>query len=433
MATYLPPNPVPTPYQPTSLGGAAQVPVGSTGPSYSSGFIGPVITYGQNSGGATNPINIPRSPAPDMSTYSVGGGGGGGSTGSIQPTQTQSGPTDAEYDALGVARGDIGGYNRVKQEQAQQQNNTFRTPEGWDFQGTRDEYMRQIDDTFNNIMGYLNQNVGILGQNRSSAEQQAQADYAANEALLGQQKSEANRNLQEQGITAERKKEDALAQARRLYRDLSGASQRRFGALSGAGQGMSDILGSELQQQFGQTNRQAMDVGREIAQATQTVQEKYDAGIMQLKQAVQTAKAKIQSDFVNAMMQINNMKGAAESEKGAAKLNALKSVRDQMNAIKMQDYTFSQQLEAMKQQALLNVQSYNQTAGQAVQAGGAAVSQFNPVYNDFSAVPSGTQFSQPVEMQGMIVRGKDYKGRTIWEDPTTGEVTYGWTNPQTGR
>lgn len=365
---------------------------------------------------------------------SVGGGGGGGGGGSSQPAQ-KSGPSDADFDRVGVARGDVGGYNRVVAEQAAkdaQQNQMYRTPEGWDFQGAQDQYLKQVEDTFNKVMGYINENAGLLQQSRTTAEQQAEADLAANQALLGQQRSEATRSLQEQGITAEKKKEDALSQARRLYTDLSQASQRRFGALSGAGQAMNDVLGRQLQQNFGSIGSQAADVQREIAQGIQTVDEKFNTGMMQLQQSVQTAKAKIFSDFTNAMMQINNMKGAAESEKGNAKLQALQWVRDQAAALNMQQVTFQQQLEAMREQQKMNLESYAQTAGAATTAGGSALMNFNPTYNAFSEVPAGTEFAQPVQMQGMIVRGKDYQGRTIWEDPRTGKVTYGWTNPQTG-
>ncbi len=363
-------------------------------------------TAGQNFGSTVKPTTSTTQAKPPAQSSSGGGGGNSG----------PSGPSDADYDALGVARGDRGGYDRVKAEidaRRGQQPTTYRTPEGFDFQGDQNAYMAEIDKAFGGVMDYLNQNVGVLNQNKTSAEQAAQADIQANQALLDSQKGSSLRSLegqQEQGVA---RKEDALSQARRLYQELTGGVRQRFGGATSAGQAASEILGTQLQKGMGQVQQQYGQFEQDIARGVQDVEEKFNQGKMQLQQAGQQALAKIQSDFTSSIMQINNMRAASEQEKGAARLNALMNVRNQVNQIKMQEMTFQQQLDSMREQAKLNVSSFNQTSGAAVQSGAQSLNTLQPQASVYSTLQGGkTSTADPYVGQiGMSTN----QGKKVWD------------------
>lgn len=417
-AQALNPYPIPTPPQPISQGGNPNVPANTYGPMipssgayYPPNFIGPIPTdnvqasYRPNSNLSTTPK--PTTPPPNNPPPSNNSGNNGGGN---------SGPSDAEYDAYGVARGDKGGLDRVKREIAEKESNkptTYRTPEGWDYQGDENAYMSEINNTFNNVMGYLSQNEGLLNQSRDTAFGQADADLATNETLLGNQRSQADRTIQEQGIQADQKKEDALSQARRLYQQLSTGAKQRFGSMSSAGQGASEILGSELQRNMGGIQQGAMNTERELANAARTIEENFNAGRMQLQQAFQGAKAKIQQDFISALTQINNMRASSEQEKGAARLQALSKVRDQVFQMKQQETSFNQQLEAMRQENLLNFQNYNQTAGAATAAGASTLNNFAPTSTYSTLQANQEQGTDPY--MGIIGQSTN-TGRRMWDE-----------------
>jgi len=336
----------------------------------------------------------------------------------INPTAGDINPADR--DAWAIARGYTGWSNY--QDTINQQNAA---------RDYENQINSQIESMYGPTMDYLNQNVSYVGGQKTAAEQQAEADYQANLAQLGTQKGTTLGGLETQQRKGQTQKEDALAQARRLYSELQRGNIQRFGGATSAGQAASEIQGAEQQRQFGQTARQFNEFTQQIETARKDVESQYQTGIQQLNQAKQTAMAKIQSDFTNAIMQINNLRAQTEQQKGAAKLQALQQLRSEAQALQQQTTQFQQQLELMREQANLNIQQYAKTTGAASTTGANALSSFNPTYNNFSQVQAGTQFAQPVEMAGRIVKGKDYLGRTIWGGQNGAADTYGWTNPQT--
>jgi hypothetical protein len=90
-------------------------------------------------------------------------------------------------------------------------------------------------------------------------------------------------------------------------------------------------------------------------------------------------------------------------------------LRNKAFTIQQQDMTFQQQLEAMRQQALLQVESYNKTSGQAQTTGATALANYNPTGGTYSA-PGGTnQATSANQYVGQIspTQKKDQYGNPI--------------------
>ena len=427
--------PVPTPYQPPSKGGNPYLQPGTTGPMLPASSVPTQSTSGgvQFNTGQTYPassVNTSYTP-PQSSTQ---GATQNWATQQSQPVniyttyKTINGETKKIADWMNEGKTDssgniLGGGGGGKP-------SVYISPEGQQF-GSQQEYMDLINKAYNASMGYLNQNEQVLGGAKTAAEKQAEADYQANLAQLGTQKGTAIGGLETQQRKGQTQKEDALAQARRLFNELQRGNVQRFGGATSAGQAASEIQGAEQQRQFGQTARQFNEFTQQIETARRDVESQYQTGMQQLQQSKQQAMAKIQSDLTNAIMQINNMRAQTETQKGAAKLQALMQLRSEAQALQNQATQFEQQLALMREQANLNIQQYAKTTGAAATTGSNALMNFNPTYDNFSTVAAGTQFANPVYSGqiGKSYKGKDYLGRTVWVD-SAGNESYGWTNPQ---
>lgn len=436
------PNPVPTPYQPPAQGGSPNAPVGQQGYSYPSNFIGPIFNpVGSYSGGVTNPQNVSTTTStnstqnfPSGLTGGTSGGGGGGGGGSSVPPNPYTTYIDGKklFDLMGEGSRDQWG-NPIGGKPA----TSYTSPEGQTF-GSFDEYNRLINEAFGSSMGYLNQNEQMLGTSKSAAEQAAQADFLANQGVLGTNREQTLGQLGTQARGVQTQKEDALAQARRLFNELQRGNIQRFGGATSAGQAASEIQGAEAQRQFGQTGRQANEAFQKIEQAKTEVESQYKTGLLQLQQAHQQGLAKIQSDFTNAIMQINNQRAATEQAKGQAKLQALQNLRQEALQLQSQATQFQQQLDLMREQANLNIQQYAKTVGTAASTGASAMNTFGTQSQQtpsFSQVQSlvgqnlGNQYVGSIrkpeewQYQGAIkksVVGKLSDGRALYSDGTAG-------------
>lgn len=264
----------------------------------------------------------------------------------------------------------------------------FTTPEGNWYEGSMDQYMAEIQNAYNAGMGYWNTAEQNLNKNLGIMKGQAQSDYEANVGQLGATKQSTMTGLETQKRSGQARKEDAMAAARRLYNELQMANRQRFGGASSAGLAASEIQGAETQWQMGQTWRQANEFFQQIEGQKQNVEAQYQAGLLQLEQAKQQALSSAQLDFNNAITQIAAGRAQTEQERSQARLNALMDLRNKAFTIQQQDITFKQQLEAMRQQAMLNIETYNKTSGTALAN---ATNANTNLYNQTTLTPSNAK------------------------------------------
>lgn len=340
----------------------------------------------------------------------------------VNPTAADVNPADR--DAWAIQRGFTGWNNYLDSLRSQ-------GPSEADIQA-------QIDAAYNPTMDYLNQNVNYVGQAKTAAEQQAAADLAANQAQLGTQRESTLGQLATQGRGVQTQKEDALATARRLFTELQRGNMQRFGGATSAGQAASEIQGAEAQRQFGGIGRQANEAFQNIEQAKTDVENQYQSGLLQLKQGQQQALAKIQNDFTNAIMQINNMRAQTEQQKGVAKLQALQNLRQEALQLQSQATQYEQQLNLMREQQKLSIDQYAKTIGAAGTSGTNAYQTYStqsgqtPSFSQVSGAVAqnlGNQYvgsiKKPEEWQyqGAIsksVVGRLPDGRALYSDGTAG-------------
>jgi hypothetical protein len=149
----------------------------------------------------------------------------------------------------------------------------------------------------------------------------------------------------EQGITDQQTllndkalntKEDAQSAARRLYSELQQGYRQRFGGASSAGEAAMSLTNNEQQRQMAQNNRTYQDA---VAQVD-----------LSASQAVQSA----QSEFRNQLLEITKNRTAVESERLAARRQALSDLSQKVFAIQQQRTQFQQNLQLMQEEARLS-------------------------------------------------------------------------------
>jgi hypothetical protein len=301
--------------------------------------------------------------------------------------------------------------------------------------GDMGAYNAEVDSMYNAGMGAWNVAEQGARSNMVDTESMLTSGQEADSAQLGLDKTSALGTLAGQQKKGQTQKEDAMAAARRLYSELQMGNRQRFGGATSAGQAASEIQGAEFQRQQGQTTRQAADFFQEIEGAKNSVEEKFKVGLLQIKQKTTELLTQAKMNFTNLIAQIAQGRAQTETQKSTARLNALMQLRNEAFQVQQQKVLEESQLTQMREQARLNIDAYQQTTGSETLAGQNALTNFNPIYDNFSKVAAGTQFTQPTQI-GQInkkVTGKDYLGRTIWVDPNTSQQTYGRTNPQTGK
>ena len=356
MATSYPVFPVPTPYQPPSHGGNPNVPVGVQGPMIGTNFIGPVLPA---SGAPVETGTTHTIPEPQQQP--------GSSQGSYTPPAQQTVPSDFGGGGTGTDITVNGVHfssekdQRLAEEEARRKGfNSVAEYRAYAAQQESD-YYNEINNTFNESNAYLDRNVALAEDARTAANAAVRSDEAANLSELGVSKQENIDSLAKQERAGQTRYEDASAKARRIWQEMTIGNQQRFGGASGAGRAMSEIQGAEMQRQMGANSRQFNEFSQEAEVARNFIETKYQDGLVKVKQITQNAIANVQQNFTNALMQINNLKSANAREKGEAKLNALKAVRDQVMQLKSQEVQQQQALELMREQQLLNTKSYNET------------------------------------------------------------------------
>ena len=111
------------------------------------------------------------------------------------------------------------------------------------------------------------------------------------------------------------------------------------------------------------------------------------------------------------------MRAETESAKSQQRLGALQDLRNQVNAINMQNQQFAQQLALQKAAAGQTLTDYEQQMARGIQTGETAGSQFNTVAGqntgtNLAVSPTSRTATAPIQQTGSVTsrRPEDYIG-----------------------
>lgn len=282
--------------------------------------------------------------------------------GYVAPPITQSKPSG---DILGASTQRTSGGNISYQDALNKGFDWNNLPSGYSQQvsGPSDaDIMAAIDSSYGASAGYLNQAEQNLRGDYPTITAEIQKQNEANQAQLTANKQKTISGVEKNVSTAKTRKEDALAQARRLYAELQKGNVQRFGGVSSAGQAVSELQGAEAQRQFGATNRDFSTFMKDIEAQKAQIETDFNASLLNLKTQADSAINQATRDFQNKLLEINRLRAENESNKSAKRLEALMNLKNQVFSINQQNTVFQQQLQAMKYQQMLELDTYQKKA-----------------------------------------------------------------------
>lgn len=380
--------------------------------------------------------------APSSTSYQytqLGGPGGGGGSTSNSSSSTQqntqqntsgnkpnrdttyytiNGETKKLGDWIGQGVLDENGNIITSQQPQSQWNDQYGMYE--------DQIQGAINDAYSGTQNYLNQAEGAVRANLPGQLGEITSAADLQKAKLGEGRQSILDTIATNERGAQTRKEDALAAARRLYQELGQANIQRFGGSTSAGQAMSELQGREQQYQMGQTNRQYNEYMNQAATQKATLDREYQTGLQTIESEKQKATNAVNQAFQQSLLDIARDRATNESAKAQARLSALQDLRNKMFQISQQETQFKQSLEAQKQAAQLQIDSYLKTQGAASTGINNAYSQFNAgtqqalnPQTKYALQNMGVgQLQQPMYIGsiGKSITGRDENGNYIYSD-----------------
>jgi F0F1-type ATP synthase membrane subunit b/b' len=283
-------------------------------------------------------------------------------------------------------------------------------------------YFANIDQGAAAQNDFLSKSENALKVAQDAFNAQIEADYASNMAQGSADKSKAVGTLGQNITQAEQRKQDALNSAKQLYNQLQTGYRQRFGGASSAGEASQAILGEEQQRQSGKIGRDYMNTVAQIEGQKADVENQYQAMILDLQTQKQRAVNDALQTFQTNMRSIDSDRMSTEQAKIQAKQSILLQLRDNQNAIAASDRQYQQQLQMMKEQAQLTLDT-NLKALQQQQLGATTAGQ--TALNNYKA---GTQ--NITSQTGMS--GQPKSVNTLSSQPQDISTAVGYINPYTG-
>jgi len=184
-----------------------------------------------------------------------------------------------------------------------------------------EQYYAMIDQEASNSQKFLDEQEAAVNADRDTSLANLEKQRATNKE------------------TALTTKEDAQTAARRLYSELQQGYRQRFGGASSAGEAAQALTNVEQQRAMAANNRT------------------YQSAITQVDTSADSAIASAQSEFRNQLLTISQNRTQVESERLAARRQALSDLSTKVFQIQQQRETFKQNLQLMQEQARLQNES----------------------------------------------------------------------------
>lgn len=210
--------------------------------------------------------------------------------------------------------------------------------------------MAKIGAVYDPIMGFLSSESERIRGRMPSALQAAQEAFDTSFRTLKTSKEQSERALGRRDTEAEIARKRERAQALRMYNDLMRQGRQRFGGASSASDAYRALVGREAQRGSQAIVTQYKQAKTAIADARQKVQEDYTNKKLSLEQQSRATQLQIRNEFNDRLAQIRGLRAESESAKAAAKLDALRNYKANMQSLRLETMKFQQQLALQAQQ-----------------------------------------------------------------------------------
>jgi len=236
------------------------------------------------------------------------------------------------------------------------------------------DFENELNNIYNESMGHAAKQEQYAGQLKESNIADINQQFNTSQGTLDTSKGQSLGTLAGNTISARQQQEKALDAARRLYSELTQGYQQRYGGASSAGEAARALAGQEQQRQMGSTRQATSDALRQIDTQKLNVEENYKNSLLELQSKKESAVREANNNFQSAILSIEKDRATAGQEKALAKMNLLKEYKTELFNIKQQEAAFTANIQAMREQANIELDSYQKQLSASTGAGTSALS-----------------------------------------------------------
>jgi len=330
-------------------------------------------------GGAVGTDNVPNLP-------SSGGGGGGGGGGGYD--------SGAMLEGAGIERSEKSGlFKQYGVDNTPDLLQAMRSAQAQAQQAAQAEQERiekEISSIYDPTMKYLGKAEKSVRGSYGDVRGEIGSMIGEQKNVAGQLRGEGASQIGLQEQQGGQRREDALADATRIYNEMTRGGQQRYGGASSAGEAYQAVSGQELQRNRASITSQYNQFMQQAGVAKQNLQSQYSTAIQNLESQKNRQLSEARRNFDSSLLEINRLRAGMESEKANRKLQALQELRNQAYQINL---SVMQNQQALQQQA----NAVNTALDQRIQEAGTKVSQ--SLSGVQSEVPRGA-YTPPQQARG---------------------------------
>jgi len=190
--------------------------------------------------------------------------------------------------------------------------------------------------------------IPFLNQQKQVEMEALGGEYDSSKSAYQQAYERAKGTLGEQNVTLDQSLQDSENKMRRDYLSSQQSLNARFGGGSGAGQAASEIILQEFMRSGGDIRESYASGQRYILQKTRENDEDLQSRMDQLEKSKLQAVKEIDTEYQGRLHEINLRKADIESNKTAARIEALRSAVDR-----------ARQIEDQSRQKLYDIAAWN--------------------------------------------------------------------------
>jgi len=234
--------------------------------------------------------------------------------------------------------------------------------------------------------------------------------------------------------------QNAMAQARQLFNELSTYAQAKYGGMSSASEGALALLGRETAKQFGNITNTASANAQKVKDFKTNLDKTVFTAEQSIKKAITQKKQEVQDWFETQLASINTNRYMTEADKANKRYQALRDKQAFANNVETQASERINQLATWTQQQATNWAA--QLAG--VNTGGADISS---LLNTFlsgksgmtgaagTGTTTGSTINNSTANLGGVTAGSRHRKNAagLWEDTWDPAASPTLVNPETGQ
>lgn len=284
---------------------------------------------------------------------------------------------------------------------------TFQTPSD----PTGGNIMDEINNIYNATMGIADDSESAIRGAQPGVEDSINRSATQSTSVANSQKAEGDRTIQQADISAQKRFQNAIADARQALSEAGIGFQQRFGRASDIGKALGEYATVNFQRAASTTKDALENTQNTIMNAKLKLEDDYKNTLVQIDNWKTDQLNQVRSTFQNQLLAISQMRAGAEGDRSAQRIAALQNLSAQIQQIRTVALQYATQAgqNANQMMAQMTDQINRQLPQYGIQAQGADTGLGNTIANTNLGQPKVQSAGSvnPLAYTGSIKRKED--------------------------